>query len=104
MTEFLPSIITGNMPFPNTGVLTGTLMVAGAPDTPVRRKMHVFESSSRYGMPFPTAVFVRNALSDVAGNWSVGQLDPSKKYGIIAYDHTGQYDPVIKINLTPSVP
>ena len=30
-------------------------------------------------------------------------LDPARKYHAIAYDHTGQYDPVIKLNLIPTV-
>ncbi|MDD3674979.1 hypothetical protein [Thauera propionica] len=41
--------------------------------------------------------------ADEAGNWEVRLLDPAKKYHAIAYDHTGQYDPVIKMNLTPTV-
>ncbi|MCK2088100.1 hypothetical protein MXC99_07900 [Thauera aromatica] len=41
--------------------------------------------------------------ADESGNWEVRNLDPALKYHVIAYDHTGVHDPVIKMNLVPTV-
>ena len=41
--------------------------------------------------------------SDADGNWEFRNLDPALRYHVIAYDHTGVHDPVIKMNLVPTV-
>lgn len=87
------------------GRLYGSTKVAGAPETPVRRRVQVVEArENAHGHVFPTDGMRSTWVwADEAGNWEVRLLDPAKKYHAIAYDHTGQYDPVIKMNLTPTV-
>lgn len=88
-----------------TGRLFGTTTIAGAPDAPVRRRIQVVEKTENaHGHVFPAlGVFVTWAWADESGNWEVRNLDPALKYHVIAYDHTGVHDPVIKLNLTPTV-
>jgi hypothetical protein len=83
------------------GKLFGTVENAGTPNTPVSRRVQVFAQTSAFGIL--NSIFVTTVVSDTSGRWSVGMLDPAIKYGIIAYDHTGTYDPVVKMNLTPTV-
>jgi hypothetical protein len=87
------------------GRLYGTTKEAGTPDAPVRRRVQVIEAvSNAHGHIFPNSnSSVTWAWADDAGNWEVRNLDPNLKYHVIAYDHTGQYDPVIKMNLIPTV-
>lgn len=60
--------------------------------------------SNAHGHLFPaTVVFSIWTWADENGNWEVRNIDPALKYHAIAYDHTGQYDPVIKLNLIPTV-
>lgn len=87
------------------GALYGTAAIAGNPDTPVyRSKIQVYVDR---GMAFPdlsvTLNRVRIAWSDESGAWGVAKLDPAKKYHVVTHDPAGQYDPVIKLNLVPSV-
>lgn len=90
---------------PLPGVLAGTTAVAGSPDMAVQRRVQLFVSGTlnAHGQVFPTTTIVDWIWSDAAGRWEFRGLDPAKTYGIIAYDHTGQYDPVIKLGLVPSV-
>lgn len=87
------------------GWLSGTTAIAGDPDAPVRRRVQIVESAANaHGHVWPNVgAFVTWAWADPAGNWQVTGLDPAKRYHVIAYDHTGQHDPVIKLNLVPSV-
>lgn len=87
------------------GVLTGSTKVAGSPDAPVARRVQIVEAvSNAHGHAFPSTGFSTWTWADAAGNWSISGLDPSKKYHVIAYDHTDVHDPVIKLNLVPEVP
>lgn len=90
---------------PLTGRLFGTTKVAGNPDSPARRRVQVIPAAQNaHGFVFPNAeAAVAGTWSDDTGNWEVRNLDPARKYHVIAYDHTGQYDPVIKMNLVPTV-
>jgi len=83
----------------------GTTKTAGNPDAPVRRRVQIVEASANaHGHVFPSVgAFSTWTWADENGNWEVRNLDPNLKYHAIAYDHTGQYDPVIKMNLTPTV-
>lgn len=87
------------------GRVFGTTKVAGTPDTPVRRRVQIIEAASNaHGHAFPAlGALVTWVWSDANGEWEVLRLDPAKRYHAIAYDHTGQYDPVIKLNLIPTV-
>ena len=87
------------------GVIAGTTVVAGSPDAPVRRRVQLFECSNAHGMAFPTnSIAVRWQWSAADGSYRFEGLDPAKTYGVIAYDHTGVHDPVVKLNLVPEVP
>lgn len=99
-----PAVRIQVSPIPS-GVIHGTTVLAGSPDTPVRRRVQLFEAGNALGMAFPTAsVPVRWQWSAPDGSYRFTGLDPAKTYGVIAYDHTGVHDPVIKLNLVPEVP
>lgn len=85
------------------GRLFGTTKVAGLPDAPVRRRVQLVSTENPGGVIFPISTLVAWFFSDENGNWEANNLDPALKYHVIAYDHTGQYDPVIKMNLVPTV-
>ncbi len=85
--------------------LYGSTKLAGLPDEPIRRRVQIVSAETNaHGHVFPTvASFSTWTWADENGNWEVRNLDPALKYHAIAYDHTGQYDPVIKLNLIPTV-
>lgn len=87
------------------GRLYGTTREAGLPDAPVRRRVQVVSADQNaHAHLFPTAtVFCTWVWADENGSWAVHGLDPALKYHVIAYDHTGVHDPVIKMNLVPTV-
>ena len=101
----LPPLIFMVVLPPSAGRLFGTTKAAGPPDTPIRRRVQIAESETNsHGHVFPNnRSSVTWVWADENGNWEVRNLDPAKKYHAIAYDHTGQYDPVIKMNLIPTV-
>ena len=85
-------------------MIYGTTVQAGSPDVPVRRRVQLFECANAHGMAFPTSVIpVRWQWSAPDGSYRFEGLDPAKTYGVIAYDHTGVHDPVVKLNLVPEV-
>lgn len=88
------------------GHLFGTTVVAGAPDSPVRRRVQIVEAGENaHGHVFPTiGSTVAWVWAGEDGAWSIANLDPARRYHAIAYDHAGVHDPVIKLNLTPEVP
>lgn len=94
------TVTTGGL---RRGRLSGTTAIAGAPQVPTARLVQLFEREFSTQMFFRASKIVAEVISDAAGVWSVEQLDQTKRYAAIAYDHTGQYDPVIKINLIPTV-
>lgn len=99
-----PSIRIQVTPIP-PGVIYGTTVLAGSPDVPVRRRVQLFECANAHGMAFPTSVIpVRWQWSAPDGSYRFEGVDPAKTYGVIAYDHTGVHDPVVKLNLVPEVP
>lgn len=87
------------------GRLYGTTRQAGAPDVPVRRRVQIVAAvSNAHGHAFPAVgSFATWVWADESGNWVVRNLDPALRYHAIAYDHTGVHDPVIKLNLVPTV-
>lgn len=86
-----------------TARLFGTTVIAGTPDTPISRLVHLLQGVSVRGMIGHSATPVRWMQSDAAGNWEFRDLDPALRYHVIAYDHTGVHDPVLKLNLVPTV-
>lgn len=86
------------------GFLAGTTSVSGAPEELVRRRVQlVVAAGNAHGHILPAIGRATWTWADVAGTWRFDNLDPALKYHVIAYDHTGAHDPVIKMNLTPSV-
>lgn len=90
------------------GRVFGTVKISGLPDAPVMRKVFLISDQNndgRFGIHNPTLpVPAQAVLSDpVDGSFAFSGLNPSIKYHAIAYDHTGQYDPVVKMNLIPTV-
>jgi len=90
---------------PPPGRLYGSTKEAGIPDAPVRRRVQIMSAASNaHGHVFPAVGSVVTwTWADESGNWEVRNLDPALKYHVIAYDHTGVHDPVIKMNLVPTV-
>lgn len=106
MTAVVTSqVLAVNVVAPPTGVLSGTTAIAGLPDAPVRRRVQIVEATSNaHAHVFPTVgEFVAWTWAGDSGEWSFDRLNPASRYHVIAYDHTGQYDPVIKLNLVPTV-
>ena len=106
MTTIVTSpVLAAQIVAPLPGVLSGTTVIAGLPDAPVRRRVQIVEATSNaHGLVFPTiGSHVAWTWASDSGEWSFDRLNPERRYHVIAYDHTGQYDPVIKMNLTPTV-
>lgn len=87
-----------------TGYLDGSTKIAGLPDVAVQRLVQLVTAANAHGQVFPYSNVVAWKWSAPDGSWRFDGLDPAQKYHAIAYDHTGQYDPVVKLNLVPSVP
>lgn len=78
------------------GRVAGSVKNLGTPDFPVWRRVRLFDR--RDGR------LVREVWSDpVSGSYSFDYINPARKYTVIAYDHTGQYNAVISDDLTPEV-
>lgn len=82
------------------GVLFGTTFVS--PSTPVSRVVDVYRADFARPTALAFGTRVARTRSDADGNWRVEGLDFNGVYSAIAYDHTGEYDPVVKISLIPS--
>lgn len=83
--------------------LEGTTSNAGLADTPVRRRVQLIaQDTAAAGLSLPGRV-VREGWSDaVTGEWRFDFITAGRRYSVIAYDHTGQHDPVIKSGLLPT--
>lgn len=91
--------------YSNSARLFGTTKISAPTEAVVRRRVQVVSAGNNaHGHVFPAvASFSTWTWADENGNWEVRNLDPTMKYHVIAYDHTGQYDPVVKMNLVPTV-
>lgn len=87
----------------------GTTKVAGTPEAPVSRQVFLHcsgpQKKNPYGIsngdfPLPVAMEISDPTDGV---YEFRGLIADYLYHVIAYDHTGQYDPVIKMNLIPTV-
>jgi len=105
MTPRYFPLLAASRPALPPGRLYGATAEAGSPDSPVRRRIQVMSSGSNaHGHIFPNVgTSVTWVWADENGNWEARGLDPALKYHVIAYDHTGVHDPVLKMNLTPTV-
>lgn len=91
-----------NVP-PFLGRLFGTVKFAGNPESPAQARIQLFTSQNAHNQVFPLNTALRWVLTDTDGAYAFENIDPAIKYHVIAYDPTGQYDPVIKMNLVPTV-
>lgn len=66
------------------------------------RRVHVIEGVAGVLLTSIGTPIGELTLSDTNGQWEVRGLNPSSKYHAISYDHTGEYDPVVKMNLIPT--
>lgn len=85
----------------HTGInrIYGTVAFAGSPDIPTPGSLVVL-SVGRFYVPRSSTT------SDEAGAYTFeglrGWTHPEEKFSVMAYDPTGQYDPVAKAGLIPS--
>lgn len=83
-------------PFGGASYLTGTTVVAGAPDSPAPlRRIHVLTTDV-----WPR--LVRAPVSDAGGAWLIEAITARWQYTVVAYDDAGVHDPVAKANLVPT--
>lgn len=85
------------------GKLFGTTENSGPPITPVRRIVQIFEREKDADAFITVSSLVAQTLSRSDGGWDFTDLNESRRYAVISYDHTGVYDPIMKTNLTPTV-
>ena len=70
----------------------GLVTVAGAPAS---RKIEVYDIA--------TGILVATTASAANGTWRVDNLNPARRYRVIAYDHQLVFNAVIRDNITPAV-
>ena len=87
-----------------TGVLTGTTGYVGPPERLGACLVQLLQADTVRSRMFPFASLIRQVRSHPDGTWAFDRLDPAKRYDVIAYDPTGEYSPVVKINLIATVP
>lgn len=92
-----PSESRIDMIFGGRGVIAGTVKEKSLPEnTPLFRKVRLIDERSGY--------VVAETWSDAAtGNYSFANIDRSRTYTVLSYDHTGLYRAVIADRLTPEL-
>lgn len=50
---------------------------------------------------YPSLRLIRKTKSESDGSWKFDRIPSSKRFTVIAYDDTAEFDPVIKGGLTP---
>lgn len=81
--------------FTGPGVISGTVAIDDSPDIPVQRRVRLFDRL--------TGRFVREAWSDAAtGAYTFTRLE-IRAYFVVAFDHTGTHNAVIKDSIFPEV-
>lgn len=79
------------------GVIAGKVTEQAVPtDLPVMRKVWLCDKQ--------TGSVMRQQWSNAAGEYFFKNIDQSKTYYVIAFDHTGTYNAVIRDNIVPVVP
>lgn len=77
---------------------------AGAPPVPTAGVVQLFESPRENPAPILHSTPRSHFFTDATGAWEFDELDENARYSVVAYDLSGEYDPVVKINLIPSPP
>lgn len=84
-----------------SGKLSGTVL--GPDGSPISRQVWLFlEGTTRDGgIKMPGLTAIQRKRSGVDGTFFFPYLNQSLKFTVIAYDETGEHDPVIKGGLIP---
>lgn len=89
--------------FFRAGYIEGTTKIVGDPDIPASRVVQLFERESPAQVASGVGRPLARMISSESGEWRFDECRPDVRYAVIAYDHTGVHDPVIKLNLIPTV-
>ena len=82
--------------FGGSGRIAGTVKEDGSPDVPVKRRVRLHRERD--------GLLVREVWSDpVTGAYSFDYIDATKRYTVIAYDHTGAFEAVVAAGVVPDV-
>lgn len=93
----VPTLPRIDVIFGGNGVINGTVKERSLPENaPLARRVRLIEQRSGY--------VVAEAWSNATtGAYSFANIDRSRKYTVVSYDHTGFYRAVIADNLTPDL-
>lgn len=102
MSSKFPNFDLKSLPPTGLGSLSGPIGYPTNNPSPASWRVDVVASTD--GIPTLRAgLQLAGWLWGSSSDWKIGHLDVSRKYHAIAYDITGQYDPVVKMNLVPTV-
>lgn len=83
--------------FGGNGVINGTVKEKSTPSNiPLYRRVRLVEQRSGY-------VVAETWSNATTGAYTFANIDRSRKYTVVSYDHTGVYRAVIADNLTPDL-
>lgn len=83
--------------FDGAGEISGKVSEQALPsDIPVIRKVALYLKE--------TGALIRQQWSNAAGEYSFTNIDERFTYYVVAFDHTGTYNAVIRDNIVPVVP
>jgi hypothetical protein len=81
--------------FGGHGTVAGTVTVKGSPNTPVSRRVRLYEKRS--------GMMIRETWSDASGVYAFRYLSMDYTYYVTAFDHTNVNEAVAADNLKASV-
>lgn len=88
------SVFARDMYFGGTGRIVGTVKEAGSPsDLAVVRRVRLYRKRD--------GVFVKETWSAADGSYAFNNIDATIQYYVLSFDHTGNYNGVIKDTITP---
>lgn len=89
--QALPALVARDMAHAGACRVAGTVTVAGTPDSPVHRRVRLYDRR--------TALLVREVFSDsVTGAYEFRQI-AAGRYFVVAHDHTDFFNAVIADDL-----
>lgn len=82
--------------FVGRGIISGTVAEKGTPNTPVRRRVRLYQDRD--------GLFVREVWSDpVTGAYSFEYVDEAMTYTVLSYDHTLNFRAVVADRIAPEI-
>lgn len=90
--QALPALAVRDMAYAGACRVAGTVMVAGTPDSPVHRRVRLYDRR--------TALLVREAFSDSVTGAYAFQRIAAGRYFVVAHDHTDFFNAVIADDVT----